>query len=223
MKRKDDARPSSGSTRVKTKFLEHPLKPTELPKRDKKRNLNLVEPVLRDIIPKKTKVAMSGGLKPERLVKDTSLRRATSQAIRLKQVKAWLGEASTKELDTLKNYLLKVRPQPAGEHNSEVLTGRLADRSNGAPLTVGSGNSVHDNPNREKEAKESGEDIFNLLFQGSSEPSDVQDPDPGDDRHQATGSQETPAFLGEPRVERPHTGSLHESLMTLARRRHGLV
>ena len=71
--------------------------------------------------------------------------------------------------------------------------------------------------------KDSGEDIFSILCQGISRPSEVQNPDPGYARHEATGSQETSAFLGEPREGRPRAASLHESLMTLARRRHGLV
>ena len=222
MKRKDDSHPSGPSTRVKTKLLDHTLKPSELPTRDKKRNLSLVEPVLRDPILKKTKTTLSAGLRPEKSAKGNSLRRATSQAARLKQVKAWLSDASAIELDTLKNYLLKKRPEPTVQQNSSF-AGCVSDQLDGAPLTVQSGISAHVKPKREKEKKEAGEDILDLLLQENTRPSTIHVTDPGLDRQQVTASLETPTFLERPREERPRSESLHGRLMSLARRRRGLV
>ena len=89
--------------------------------------------------------------------------------------------------------------------------------------TVQGGISTHVNPKREKEKKEPGEDILDLLLQENTRPSTTQVTDPGLDRQQVTASLETPTFLERPREERPRSESLHERLMSLARRRRGLV
>ena len=103
------------SQHARGKPADHSLRPSELPKRDKKRGGSLIDPPLPYLFPKKQKKTSRAGSKSGVTNHDGHLSRSKSQASRFGQVKEYLTEASSKELDSLRNYLLKLRPLPADD------------------------------------------------------------------------------------------------------------
>ena len=223
MKRKDDARLAVSNTRAMSKNTETPLRPSDLPSRDKKRSINLIDLPLKDIIPKKARSNLAQGPRSQILDKGAVPRRSTSQATRFKQVKAWLGEASSKELDTLRNHLMKVRPVAVGDRQSTKPTDNIRGQD-GDIQNKGQGrDSVRMEPCRDEQRKKAENDNSRSVFPDLQESARMQRSEGHNDYQQISTVPETPSFLEGFQEPRPGTGILHEKLMKLARERHGAV
>ena len=223
MKRKDDARLAVSNTRAMSKNTETPLRPSDLPSRDKKRSINLIDLPLKDTIPKKARSNLAQGPRSQIPDKGAVPRRSTSQATCFRQVKAWLGEASSKELDTLRNLLLKVRPVAVGDRQSTKPTDNIRGQD-GDIQNKGQGrDSVCMEPCRDEQRKKAEKDNSSSVFPDLQESARMQRSEGHNDYQQISTVPETPSFLEGFQKPRPGTGSLHEKLMKLARERHGAV